>query len=140
MCMTDPIADMLTRIRNANAIGRKKVDVPFSKIKKGILEVLKREGFIEKFEEVEGRVSRRRRKKRGKVLRVFLKYGENGEFVINQIRRESKCGRRVYRSVKEIKKVLNGYGIGIYSTPKGILSDRECRLQKVGGEYLCSVF
>jgi small subunit ribosomal protein S8 len=132
MGMTDPIADMLTRIRNANAVGHKHVSVPASKLKRQIAEVLKREGFVSGYELVED-------KKQG-VLRIKLKYGPDGEKVITRIVRESKPGKREYRSVKELKSILGGTGISIISTPKGVLSDRECRKQNIGGEYLCTVW
>lgn len=132
MTMTDPIADMLTRIRNAIAVEHKKVSIPSSKLKVGIADALKREGFIESYEVIED----------GKqnVLKVTLKYGPDGERLINEIRRESKPGRRKYSKVTEIKPVLAGTGVGIYSTSKGVLSDRECRREKMGGEYLCTVY
>ncbi len=132
MCMTDPIADMLTRIRNANMIGRESVNIPSSRIKIGIAEVLKREGFIKDFKKIEDN-------KQG-LLRVYLKYGPLKQRVINYIKRESKPGRRVYKSVEEIRKVLNGAGVSIYSTSKGILSNEECRKNKVGGERICTIW
>jgi small subunit ribosomal protein S8 len=132
MGMTDPIADMLTRIRNANAAGHKQVGVPASKLKQQIAEVLKREGFISGFELIPD-------KKQG-VLQIKLKYGPDGEKLISRIVRESKPGRREYRSVKELKPILGGTGISIVSTPKGVLSDRECRKQNISGEYLCTVW
>ncbi len=132
MTMTDPIADMLTRIRNALRIHRDEVSMPASQMKKGIADVLKREGFIKSWEVVPGEVQ-------GQLI-VKLKYGPDGEMVINEIRRESKPGRRVYKSVPEIKRVLNGIGIGVYTTPKGIFSDRECRAQNVGGECLAIIW
>jgi small subunit ribosomal protein S8 len=132
MAMTDPIADMLTRIRNANSVGHRKVDIPSSKLKVGVAEVLKREGFIDDFEVVED--------VRQNVLRVTLKYGPDGEKIINVIKRESKPGCRKYTRVESVKQVLAGVGMGIYSTSKGVLSDRECRAQNVGGEHLCTVY
>jgi small subunit ribosomal protein S8 len=132
MCMTDPIADMLTRIRNGNMIGRESVNIPSSQIKIGIAEVLKREGFIKDFRKISDN-------KQG-LLRVYLKYGPLKRNVINHIKRESKPGRRVYKKVEEIKKVLNGVGISIYSTSKGILSNGECRKNKVGGEQICTIW
>ncbi len=132
MVMTDPIADLLTRIRNALMRGHTTVNVPASKIKEGILTVLKREGYIEDYRVVEMEPQN--------VLRVYLKWGPHGEQVIQKIRRESKPGRRVYRKVTEVRPVLRGIGVGIYSTPQGILSDRECRGRRVGGELLCTVW
>ncbi len=132
MCMTDPIADMLTRIRNANMVGKDSVNIPASKIKIGIAEVLKKEGFIKNFDKISDG-------KQG-FLRVSLKYGLLNQKVINCIKRESKPGRRVYKKVEEIGRVLNGIGISIYSTSKGILSNKECRMNKVGGELICTLW
>ena len=132
MCMTDPIADMLTRIRNANMVGKENVNIPASRIKVGIAEVLKKEGFIRDFGKIPD-------DKQG-ILRVYLKYGPLKQNVINCIKRESKPGKRVYEKVEEIRKVLNGIGISIYSTSKGILSNKECRINKVGGELICTVW
>lgn len=130
--MTDPIADLLTRIRNAGRILRKKVEIPHSQIKVGIVTALKAEGFIEGFEVLDTLPS--------KTIRIQLKYSEQDEPVIRKIQRESKPGRRIYHRVDDLPAVLSGLGVGIYSTPKGILSDRECKKQRVGGEYLCSVY
>lgn len=132
MCMTDPIADMLTRIRNANMVGKDSVNIPASKIKIGIAEVLKKEGFIKDFDKISDG-------KQG-FLRVSLKYGPLNQKVISCIKRESKPGRRVYKKVEEIGRVLNGIGISIYSTSKGILSNKECRMNKVGGELICTLW
>lgn len=132
MTMTDPIADMLTRIRNAVRNDREHVEIPASKIKRGIAEVLKREGFINDYEAVPGDVQ-------GK-LRLALKYGPDGEPVIERIQRESKPGRRVFTPVAEIARVRNGIGISIYTTSAGVLSDRECREKNVGGEMLATVW
>ena len=133
MSMTDPIADMLTRVRNANSIGRKNVDVPLSKIKLGIADVLKRSGYIVDFRVLDGEPSERR-------IRIDLKYGPDGELVINEIQRFSKPGRRVYRGVTELPKVLDGLGIAILSTSRGILNDAEARQNNVGGEVLATVW
>jgi len=130
--MTDPIADMLTRIRNAVRIERPDVDMPSSKSKIGIAEVLRREGYIWDFDVVEQSPQN--------VLRIHLKYGPNGEQVIQRIKRESKPGRRVYAGVRELPDVLQGLGISILSTNKGVLSNREARKQGVGGEVLCTVW
>lgn len=129
--MTDPIADMLTRIRNAVRVERPFVDVPLSRVKRGVAEVLKREGYIWDFQEVEGEPS--------KQLRIELKYGPNGERVIQQIRRVSKPGRRVYSKSQDLRPILNGLGICIISTSSGVVSDREARQKKIGGEVLCEV-
>ncbi len=132
--MTDPLADMLTRIRNAVRIERPLVDMPVSKFKRGVADVLKREGFIWDWEEVEVK---------GKPvndLRVVLKYGPNGEQVIRHIKRVSKPGRRIYRGVGDLKPVLGGLGITVVSTSKGVLSDREARQSKIGGEVICEVW
>jgi small subunit ribosomal protein S8 len=130
--MTDPIADMLTRIRNAVRVERPHVDLPLSKVKRGLAEVLKREGYIWDWEEVPSDpVSR---------LRVHLKYGPNGERVIRHIRRVSKPGRRVYSGAAKLKPVLDGLGISIISTSRGVVSDREARRRNLGGEVLCEVW
>jgi small subunit ribosomal protein S8 len=131
--MTDPIADMLTRIRNAVRVERRFVDVPLSQLKRGVAEVLKREGYIWDFQEqeVEGEAS--------KQLRIELKYGPNGERVIQEIKRVSKPGRRVYSKSRDLRPVLNGLGICIISTSRGVVSDREARQQKLGGEVLCEI-
>jgi len=130
--MTDPIADMLTRIRNAVRVEKPHVDVPLSKVKRGVAEVLKREGYIWDWEEIPGRPV--------KQLRVHLKYGPNGERVIRRIRRISKPGRRVYSGAADLKPVLGGLGIRIISTSRGVISDREARQRKLGGEVLCEVW
>ncbi len=132
MVMTDPIADMLTRIRNALLRGHRTVNMPASKIKEGLLAALKREGFVEDYRRIESGPQG--------ILRVYLKWGPHGERVIQEIKRESKPGRRVYRKVEDIRPVLRGIGVAIYSTPQGILSDRECRQRRVGGEMLCTVW
>lgn len=127
----DPIADMLTRIRNANRVGRRMVLIPRSKICRGIAQVLKDEGYIEEFDLVDdGRQGQ---------LRIKLKYSMNGEKVIHELDRQSKPGRRVYRKVDDLPKVLNGMGIAVVSTSKGVMSDRLAREQNVGGELLCTV-
>lgn len=131
--MTDPIADMLTRIRNAVRVERRFVDVPLSQLKRGVAEVLKREGYIWDFQEqeVEGETA--------KQLRIELKYGPNGERVIQTIKRVSKPGCRVYSKSRDLRPVLNGLGICIISTSRGVVSDREARQQKLGGEVLCEI-
>jgi small subunit ribosomal protein S8 len=132
MSMTDPIADMLTVIRNGLRNERMQVDVPSTGIKLGVAQVLQREGYIEGFELVEGKPANR--------LKVRLKYGEGGARVISEIRRVSKPGCRVYRGVSELKPFKSGLGIFVVSTPKGVMSDRECRTSRLGGEVLCSVW
>ena len=129
---TDPIADMLTSIRNALHARQAKVDVPTSKIKGEIARVLKEEGFVAAYKQMEegGR----------KVLRVYLKYGPNKESVITVIKRVSKPGRRVYRPKTEMKPVLGGMGISIVTTPQGIMTSRQARRQGVGGEIVCEVW
>ncbi|MEI6540229.1 MAG: 30S ribosomal protein S8 [Planctomycetota bacterium] len=130
--MTDPIADLLTRIRNGVRVERPYVDVPLSKIKIHIVEALSREGFVWDHEVVEGDVCQ--------MLRVNLKYGPNGEHVIQHIERVSKPGCRVYVGVGEMKPVRQGTGISVLSTSKGVLSNREAHKQGVGGELVCQVW
>ena len=130
--MTDPIADMLTRIRNANSIGRKTVDMPASRMRVGIANVLKDEGFIEDYSVEAGSPS--------STLHVHLRYGIDGEKVIRSIIRVSKPGRRAYAGLKELKPVLRGQGIHVLSTPKGVISDRKARELGVGGELLAEVY
>lgn len=132
MSMTDPIADMLTRIRNAIMIGKDNVDMPNSNVKTGIAEVLRREGYVSGVDFIENKPQN--------TLRIDLKYGSEGEKVIQFIQRSSRPGCRVYVKAKDIPPVLNGLGIGILSTNKGILSDREAREKGVGGELLCTVW
>lgn len=130
--MTDPMADMLTRIRNAVRIERLNVDMPFSRLKGGVAEVLKREGYIWDWRKVKGAPFSH--------LQIDLKYGNNGERVIRHIRRVSKPGRRVYSRAANLKPILNGLGISIISTSRGVISDREARQRKLGGEVLCEVW
>jgi small subunit ribosomal protein S8 len=132
MTMTDPIADMLTRIRNANMVKHEKLELPSSKMKVEIADILKREGFVKDYEVIEDN-------KQG-VLRIFLKYGQNEEKVITGIKRISKPGLRVYAKANEVPRVLNGLGIAVVSTSKGVLSDKEARSQAVGGEVLAYVW
>jgi len=129
--MTDPIADMLTRIRNANAIGNMSVRMPASRMKVGVAEVLKNEGFIAGYVVEAGRPA--------SCLRVELKYGPDGEKVIRSLDRVSRPGRRVYMGAREIAPVLRGLGIYVISTPQGVVSDRSAREMNVGGEVLCKV-
>lgn len=130
--MTDPIADMLTRIRNAVRVERPHVDLPASKVKRGLAEVLKREGYIWDWEEVAGEPA--------SSLRLHLKYGPNGERVIRHVRRVSKPGRRVYSGAMKLKPVLGGMGIVVLSTSRGVISDREARQRNLGGEVLCEIW
>jgi len=131
MVMTDPIADMLTRIRNANQMRHATVDMPASKLKKQVLELLKKEGYIVNIVVIKGDVQ--------DTLRVTLKYLQNDR-VIKGLKRISKPGLRVYAKTNEIPKVLNGLGIAVISTSNGIITDREARKQKVGGEILAYVW
>ena len=128
----DPIADMLTRIRNANRVGRRMVLIPKSKICLGIAQVLRDEGYIEEFDSIDDASHQGQ-------IRVKLKYSLSGDKVIHEIDRASKPGCRVYRGVKELPQVLNGMGIAVVSTSKGVMSDRKAREQNVGGELLCVV-
>ncbi|MFA6800732.1 MAG: 30S ribosomal protein S8 [Acholeplasmataceae bacterium] len=132
MVMTDPIADMLTRIRNANSMRHDKVEMPASRLKNDILSVLKKEGFIVDYVIVKDSVQ-------GKIV-VTLKYTSTKERVIKGLKRISKPGLRVYASVDELPKVLNGLGIALISTSKGIMTDREARLAQIGGEVLAYVW
>jgi small subunit ribosomal protein S8 len=130
--MTDPIADMLTRIRNASAARHEEVEMPFSRMKLRIAEILEREGFIEGFEVIKGESY--------DTLKLRLKYGPNREQFINGIKRISKPGLRIYTKKNEIPRVLGGLGIAIISTSKGVMTDREAREKKVGGEVIAYVW
>ncbi len=132
MIVTDPIADMLTRVRNALTIKRQTVEVPASKTKNAIAEILFNEGYIEKYELVDDG--------KYKSIKLTLKYGPNGEKVIQGLKRISKPGLRVYAECNDIPMVLNGLGIAIVSTNKGIMTDKEARRQNVGGEVLAFVW
>ena len=138
MTMTDPIADMLTRVRNAIRVHHKDVALPTSKVKEAIAGVLKREGFIHDFavEETSGSAWSSVQK----TLRLKLKYDNDGVSAITKIERESKPGRRCYFSLADMPKVLGGLGVAVMSTPRGMLSDREARKERVGGEFICSVY
>jgi small subunit ribosomal protein S8 len=129
--MQDPIADLLTRIRNANRVGRRYVFVPKSKTGLGILTVLKDEGYIDSFDTIEAQPIDQ--------VRIQLRYALSGQSVIHEINRVSKPGRRVYSSVEKLPKVLDGLGITVISTSRGIMSDRRAREQNIGGELLCEV-
>lgn len=132
MVMTDPIADLLTRIHNANMVRHEKIEVPASNIKKQIAEILKREGFVRDVEYIEDN-------KQG-IIRIFLKYGANNERVITGLKRISKPGLRVYAKTNEVPRVLNGLGIAIVSTSQGVLTDKEARQKQTGGEVLAYVW
>ncbi len=131
MSLSDPIADMLTRIRNAGRTDKPQVMVRASKICRGVAETLKNEGYIEGYDQIDDG-------KQG-LIRVMLKYSEDGDFVITEIKRVSKPGRRVYSSVADLPDVLGGLGITIVSTSKGVMSDRNCRKENIGGELICMV-
>lgn len=132
MTMSDPIADMLTRVRNANMVRHEKLELPASNIKKEIAEILKNEGFVKSVEYIED-------DKQG-VIRMFLKYGQNNERVITGLKRISKPGLRVYAKSEDIPKVLNGLGIAIVSTSRGLVTDKVARNEKIGGEILAYVW
>lgn len=132
MVMTDPIADFLTRIRNANMVYKETVEIPSSKLKKSLSEILKREGYIRDFEFVEDG-------KQG-IIRLYLKYGGGKERTITDIKRISKPGLRVYAQKDEIPRVLGGLGIAIISTSSGIVTDKEARREGIGGEVICYVW
>ena len=127
--VTDPIADLLIRIRNASFAEQEKVDIPASKLKVRIAEIMKEEGFIKNFRVIE-------EGKQG-ILRIYLKYGPDQERVISGMKRVSRPGRRIYVSADKIPSVLGGIGVAILSTPKGVLTDRGSRMERVGGEVLC---
>lgn len=131
MSLSDPIADMLTRIRNALRARHETVNIRASNVCEGIAKVLKEAGYINDYKRIEDG-------KQG-LLRVYLKYGPMGEDVVTEIKRISKPGRRVHNSVKELPRPLNGLGIAVVSTSKGVLSDSACRRENVGGEVLCTV-
>lgn len=132
MSMSDPLADMLTRIRNGQRANKKAVNSPASKLRQRVLDVLEREGYIRGYAQEEN--------ENGKPeINIELKYHE-GDPVIREIKRVSKPGRRVYSSVNDLPRVRNGLGISIVSTPKGVLSDAEARAENVGGEVICTVF
>jgi len=147
--MTDPLADMLTRVRNANRIERPAVDMPATKLKVAVAQVLKDEGFVLDYHvgrlepDEQGHTTFRQDNDLTRpkaVLRVYLKYGPEGERVILHIQRASRPGRRLYVRSVELKPVLNGLGISVVSTSKGVMSDRRARSQRLGGELLCRVW
>jgi len=130
--MTDPIADMLTRIRNSLRMGKESVEMPGSRIKRSIAEILKQEGYIQDF--------RLEQEKEKATLHIQMKYGPDGGNSIRDLQRVSRPGRRVYVARDDIPKVLDGLGICILSTPKGVMADWRCREEGVGGELLCNVW
>ncbi|MBO5518263.1 MAG: 30S ribosomal protein S8 [Firmicutes bacterium] len=132
MTMTDPVADMLTRIRNANTAGHATVDIPASKIKKNIAEILVKEGYIKGYEVVAGETQ--------DTIRVTMKYGPEKTKVISGIKKISKPGLKVYAKANEVPKVLGGLGIAIISTSSGLITDKEARKLGVGGEVICYVW
>jgi small subunit ribosomal protein S8 len=132
MSMSDPIADMLTRMRNGIIANFETVDVPSSKLKINIAKILKSEGFIKNYKVIAD-------KKQG-LIRVFLKYDENGEPVIGGLKRVSRCSCRVFAKKDKVPMVLNGFGINVLSTSKGVMTDKQARKLGVGGEILCSVW
>ncbi len=132
MVMTDPIADLLTRIRNANTVYHEKVEVPASRIKRDIAEILKAEGFVKDVEYIEDG-------KQG-IIRMYLKYGANREKVISGLKRISKPGLRVYAKKDEIPRVLGGLGVAVISTSKGIMTDKSARKEGLGGEVICYIW
>ena len=132
MSMTDPISDMLTRIRNATMVRHDRTDLPASKMKLEIAKILKQEGFIRTFKLLEEGPQG--------VIRIYLKYSEDGESVIHGLRRVSKPGRRVYRGVTELPQVRSGLGVAVVSTSRGVVTDAQARRLQVGGEVLCEVW
>ena len=132
MSMTDPIADLLSRIRNAQIAKHDRLDVPASKLKLEVVKLLKEEGFVKNYREIEGTPVG--------TLCIFLRYTQDGIPAISHLERVSKPGRRVYRKADEIQPVRNGLGIGIVSTSQGLLTDAQARQRRVGGELLCQVW
>ena len=133
MAMTDPIADMLTRIRNASSVKHDQVDIPASKVKRELARILKEEGYVRDYKIVSN-------ERNHPMIRVFLRYGPEKRRVIGGIRRISKPGLRVYASKNEIPKVLGGLGVAVLSTSKGVVSDRQARKEGIGGEVICYVW
>jgi small subunit ribosomal protein S8 len=130
--MTDPLADMLTRIRNAGMVKFEAVEMPLSKVKTGVAAILKKEGFINDYQVLDTDTQG--------VLRIEMKYDQNNERIITNLKRVSKPGRRIYVKHDQIPKVMSGLGIAIISTSKGIFTDKEARSMKIGGELLCEVW
>jgi small subunit ribosomal protein S8 len=132
MSMTDPVSDLLTRIRNAASVRHDRTDVPASKMKLEIAKILKQEGYIRTFKMIEEGPQG--------TIRIYLKYADDGEPVIHGLRRVSKPGRRVYRGVNELPKVRNGLGVAVISTNRGVVTDEQARGLQVGGEVLCEIW
>lgn len=132
MVMTDPVADLLTRVRNANMVNHEKVEIPASKVKKAIADIFKTEGYIKDCEFIDDG-------KQG-IIRIYLKYGTNKEKVISGLKRISKPGLRVYAKKDEIPRVLGGLGTAVISTSKGIMTDKDARKQGLGGEVVCYIW
>lgn len=133
MTMTDPIADLLTRIRNAQTAKHDRLDSPKSRVKAEICRILKDQGFITDFESVGGEST-------SEQLRIFLRYADDGEPAIQHLQRVSRPGRRVYRGAGELRPVLNGLGVAIVSTSHGLMTDQQARAERVGGEVICEVW
>ena len=132
MSMTDPVSDLLTRIRNATSVRHDRMDIPASKMKLEIAKILKQEGYIRTFKMIEEGPQG--------IIRIYLKYADDGEPVIHGLRRVSKPGRRVYRGVGELPKVRNGLGVAVISTNRGVVTDEQARGLQVGGEVLCEIW
>ncbi|MBI3269227.1 MAG: 30S ribosomal protein S8 [Planctomycetes bacterium] len=137
MAVCDPIADMLTRIRNANRVGHASADVPSSHFKKAIVKVLKEEGYIKDFTFFESPTPRGHKVE---MMKVYLKYGNHGERILTNLDLVSKQGRRIFKGVDDLPRILDGLGIGVLSTSKGVMSDREARKLRLGGELICRVW
>jgi small subunit ribosomal protein S8 len=138
MTTTDPIADMLTRIRNASSVGKQETVVPMSKVKYAVAQILERENWIQKVEveEIDG-------KKEGvkfSQLKIFLRYKKSGKSVINSLQKVSKPGLKIYVGKDELPKVLNDFGIAVISTPQGVMTNKEARKKGIGGEVLCKIY
>ena len=133
MSMTDPVADLLCRIRNAHMSKHDRLDVPMSKLKLEICKLMREQGYLGKIEPLEDDPGK-------KGIRIYLRYDDAGQPVIRHMRRVSKPGRRVYQGADEIRPVLNGLGVGVFSTSKGLLTDAAARQERVGGEYLCEIW
>lgn len=140
--MIDPIADMLTRIRNASMVKKPEVSLPMSKIKHAVAKVLEKEGWIQKAEVIKGGLAGKKNSKSASFdeLKIVLKYKKSGKSVISSIERISKPGLRIYASKDELPKVLNNIGIAIISTPQGLMTNKEARKKKIGGEVICEVY
>jgi len=130
--MTDPITDMLNRIRNAQAVRHRTVEIPHSNLKYKLAEILAKNGFVSKIE--------KKKRKNKKIIKIYLKYNPDNTPFISGLKRISKPGQRIYKKAKEIRKVKGGYGIAIVSTSKGLMTDKEARAKKIGGEVLCEIW